>query len=398
MLKLSNYFESKTALLSFFVFALILYFNNETLSNNLCTFVKQPCQYVAIIGMGLYMVLSNKKLLAPYSNTIAYAIIMCLCVAIAGLFDRSFSNGYILTMMNIVLASMMASVLPYSQFKRFYIACLIFLSVCSLLVTYFLRPILPLLPLQHVVNNSQIPFTNVIVCYVIDFDSYLRNTGIFREAGVWGAFVLLAIMLLLSERNKFTVKRYNTYLIIFIVTVLSTFSTACMLALVLYLVVSIITKQMTLGNNKVVVLFIAAFILLVLRNIDYLDLFNESVGKLSTDSSSYKARTDVYTNALPMIFSNVFGHGILNGASGLMLGHDESSFHNTSTIITSCVYFGVVFFCVYVYGFLRFCKRRLSSILFIIPLLIILNAEQYIFNPIFYMLVFYGISNEKEIC
>lgn len=391
-----RYFGNRGVFLVFLCFFFIIYFNNETLPNNLCTFVNQPCQYIAVLGMVLYVTRASKHLLVPNSNTLTYAIIMSLCVAIAGFFDRTFSNGYILTIMNILLASMMASILPFSIFKKYYIHIIVFLCLCSLLMTYIARPFLPMLPLQHVVNSAQTPFTNAIVCYVIDFDSYLRNTGIFREAGVWGAFVLLAIMLLIPERHTFSNKRYNIYLIILVVTVLSTFSTACLLALGAYLIVSIATRNMSLGNNKLVVVFIAAFMVLVLRNMDYLDLFNESVGKLSTDSSSYQARTDVYTNALPMIFSNVFGHGILNGASGLMLGHDESTFHNTSTIITSCIYFGIVFFCIYFYGFLRFCKRRLSSILFIIPLLIILNAEQYIFNPIFYMLVFYGISNEIE--
>lgn len=393
---INRYFRNTSSFISFICLFLIIYFNNETLANNLCTFVSQPCQYVAIFAFIVFLIRFSHKKLIPNSSTFVFAITMSTCVCVAGLFDRSFSNGYILTVMNLFLASFMVSMISFNDFKKYYIAIIVFLCVCSILVTYIVRPVLPMLSLQHVVNSAQLPFTNAIVCYVVDYEGYLRNTGIFREAGVWGAFVILAIMMLIPDRNLYTRKKYSFYLIVMIITVLSTFSTACMLALGLYFIVAILTKQLSLRHNKFVIVLTTAVVVLILGNIEYLDMFNQSLDKLSVDSSSYQARTNVYANALPMVFSNILGHGILNGASGLMTGYDESTFHNTSTIVTSCVYFGVFFFGIYFYGFIRFCKKRLVSLLFIIPLLIILNAEQYIFNPIFYMLVFYGIAKDSQ--
>lgn len=92
------------------------------------------------------------------------------------------------------------------------------------------------------------------------------------------------------------------------------------------------------------------------------------------------------------MFNNPFGLGIVDGAAALMQSNTLDAFHNTSTLVAGGVYFGFLYLIIYIIGMFLFCKKRLGAWMFIIPLVLLLSGEQYIFNPWWYMLLFYGFA------
>ena len=377
------------------IFVLLFYFNNETLPNNLSQFVSQPCMYVAI-GELIIFAISGKfnNLIKGYSLIVA--LVFILMVFFSGMFDSVYSNGYNLLIMNILVAVTFVSLLPYEIFVKYFVKVTVFFAISSLVITYLLSPVVRALPLPHVTNSAGVSFTNAFLCYLVDIEGYLRNTGIFREAGVWGAFLSLALVLLNSCREGFVKKEFNFYSIILIISILTTFSTTSILSLLLLYLIIFSHSKTQLKNNKYLSIVMLMLVVVFFYYRGSIEEIDDAFNKLSRDSSSYLYRTEVIKNSISIIFNNPLGLGIVNGAAALMQSNTLDAFHNTSTLVACGVYFGLLYLIIYVVGILLFCKKRLGSWLYFIPIVLLLSGEQYIFNPWWYMLLFYGINQTER--
>lgn len=383
--------NSRLTVLFTLIFVLLFYFNNETLPNNLSQRVSQPCMFVAIGELAFFIISGGLKYLTRGRSLVVASVLIFLTI-FSGLFDSIFSNGYSLLIMNILVAVTFVSILPYNVFVKYFVHVTVFFAIASLLITYLLSPVVRILPLSHLTNSAGVSFTNAYLCYLVDYDGYIRNTGIFREAGVWGGFLSLALILLISSRDLFSKKIFNIFSIILVLTILSTFSTTCFLTLLLIYIVSLLQSNNGLRNNKflffVLLLGVAAFFY-YRGSIEEID---NTFNKLSRESSSYQTRTEIIVNSISIMFNNPFGLGIVNGAAALMQSNTLDAFHNTSTLVAGGVYFGFLYLIIYIIGMFLFCKKRLGTWMFIIPLFLLLSGEQYIFNPWWYMFLFYGFT------
>lgn len=377
------------------IFVLLFYFNNETLPNNLSQFVSQPCMFVAIGELVLFIISGRfNNLTKGYSLIVA--IVSILLVFFSGMFDSVYSNGYNLLIMNILVAITFVSLLPYEIFVKYFVKVTVFFAIASLVITYLLSPVVHALPLPHVTNSAGVSFTNAFLCYLVDYEGYIRNTGIFREAGVWGGFLSVALVLLVSNKDLFSKKLFNVFSIVLVATILSTFSTTCVLALLLIYIAFLLQDRKKAKDNKfvliVLILGLAAFFYFR-GSIEEID---NTFNKLSRDSSSYQTRTEIIINSISIIFNKPLGLGIVNGAAALMQSNTLDAFHNTSTLVACGVYFGLLYLIIYVVGMFLFCKKRLGSWLYFVPIMLLLSGEQYIFNPWWYMLLFYGINQAER--
>ena len=376
------------------LFILILYFNNETLSNNLCTFVDQPCMYVAIIEILFFLFCCLHYRLSINVGILLVTLFMCLTIIIVGLSDYQISNGYWLTIMNILLAASFSALLSMKDFSYYYVRFIFILAVASLIITYPLSSVVRHLPLQHVYNSANLGFYNVGICYIVDNDSYVRNTGIFREAGVWGAFVFFALMLLYNNPRLVREKMFYPIIIVLTLTIISTFSTSCLIALVLFFVANAIQSRKNSSRNILLAVVFVGVFLLINRFSGGNDAIIGTINKIDSESSSFLIRADAIKTSIPLAIENPFGYGIVRGAEVLQQSSSVDVFHNTSTIVSTIIYYGFLFFVCYLIGLFSFCKRSLGNIWLVIPLLFLINAEQYIFNPIIYLFLFYGFRKD----
>lgn len=397
---INKHFGTTYLLGTFICLFLLTYFNNETLANNLCTFVSQPCMYV-VIGIMVFYIVNRRKTIWNISSqaAIPFVTVFFIFLLLNGVMDISFSNGYFLTMMNIIVALLLSKMIRFRDFSLWYIDIMTFLGICSILITYPLAPIVRSLPLPHVVNSANTPFINAFLCYIVDFDIYYRNTGIFREAGVWGGFLVIALMLAIENSYLYKSRQYWARVIIIIATIVSTFSTACLVAMVMIFAIMMVNnnKEKNKVSNIWVIIGAIAVVFVTIKLDNGAEALFESINKLTGNSSSMDYRTEVIQNSVPVILNNPLGCGILKGTQMLADANTLREYHNTSTFVAGALYFGWIYIALYVTGVFQFCRRRLNSWLYLIPFFVLLNAEQYIFNPIFYLIIFYGLqSGEQE--
>lgn len=375
---------------------LLIYFNNETLSNNICTFVEQPVKYVAILIFAytfIQSVLFNKA--KSKISIIGFVSLLISLVIISLLLDNGYTNAYVLLIINICVAMCMHMLIKYEDFSYLFIRIFEFLAIASLVCTYILKPIILKLPIFPTVENSaNLVFSNAFVCYVVKADDYYRNTGIFREAGVFAAFLCIALMMLLNDK-KISGKRKMCMIVIFVFTIITTFSSACYLVMAMIIFIDVIRNKKDNKNAKYIVL--AGGICVLILSFFSLsgEYFFDAIDKWSSDSSSYQYRLEPILNGIRLAIDKPFGYGIQNGITALENINKFKDFHNTSTIITVQLSFGIVFFIAYVVGFIKLSKYCFGSVIYILPILLILNAEQYIYNPLFYLLIVYGINKSS---
>lgn len=394
-----KYFGNQFLLGLFSCLFLVIYFNNETLPNNLCILVSQPCVYV-VLGILVFYIITQRKYKSNIVGTSQplYLFMLIICILLNGIMDTAFSNGYFLIMMNVIVAYFLSKMIRFRDFALWYVNIIFFLCICSLLITYPLASVIRTSSFPHLVNSAGVPFVNAYLCFLVDVDFYFRNTGIFREAGVWGFFIVLAAVLTIENSFLFKPRWYIIKVIVFVTTILSTFSTASLMAITLVFIIMIFRRNNTKSRTSKIWLIIGAVLVLImtLKLETGARALNESVDKLS-GTSSLTYRTEVIKNSVPIILNSPLGCGIVRGTQMLTHHNSLEDYHNTSTFVACAVYFGWIYIILYTFALFLLCRRRMNSWLYFIPLCILMNSEQYIFNPIVYLLVFYGLQRKEQL-
>lgn len=127
---------------------------------------------------------------------------------------------------------------------RYYVGLMAALGAYSLLATYGLKELAAarILPVGVFLNSKGWDFYNFGLAYVVTWETWIRNFGIFREPGVYQFFLMLGLYL-----NNYQVeweKEWQTWGInaVLAVTMLSTFSVVGIGAMGLFAVVAFFEK------------------------------------------------------------------------------------------------------------------------------------------------------------
>lgn len=374
------------------VVMLTFFFNNETLSNNLCLIMSQPCRIAAALGLAVlaFQTLRTREL--PAWQMVLTALLV-LNVAVVGFRDIGRTNGYFLVLMNLALAYSITVCVDPQKFRYLFVRFMTVISGVSLVCTYLLKPLLSRMPLLFpvVYNSVGYGFIDAHLCYVMKNAGYYRNYGLFREPGVFAIFLCLALLFVLcSEKN---LKHRGWTILLLTAGIISTFSTTGYLAAMAITAIWLVKdRKRFAGGGTWLTVILAVLMVLGFLWISDDNLITDVFEKLSGTHSSMRYRLETIINGLRVSWKHYFlGVGILRGTEQMRALNMMSKYHNTSTIITMLVYFGLPALCIYVGALGRFCRRVLGSGLYMLPLLFLLNAQQFIYNPIWYALVLYGM-------
>lgn len=332
------------------------------------------------------------------SNILIFLIFISYLLTIG--INLDLRPGYFVEMMVFMLAACIVNYINFRDFFNCFNKILYFFSVCSLIVLVFnftLPSIFRIFPTT--INYANTEFSNLLVAVVFKDISFFRNTGIFREPGVFIIYLSLGLIYQLFVLKKANLK----YTIVYCITLLTTLSTTGFLVLLITILGSIFKKstlKLKLISSFIVVTFILAFLLI--------PAINEMVfGKLNEDSSDYiSAFSRISSFSVPLL---IFFHNPLWG-SGLtrfvdlyslyslkLFGFElEASQASTNTILNKFATFGLVYGSIVVYGIFKL-ARTLGKIflvrIFIFAILIILFSSQELrFSLLFYIVVFYGLD------
>lgn len=243
---------------------------------------------------------------------------------------------------------------------------------------------------------------------VNNFSSYSyifgRNAGPFWEPGAFQGFILIAICMLLRFKNYF--KHKGLLMVIFLVTMLTTQSTAGYIALLITFLgfgkdyVECLYGKFNFKRTKSIKFLLYTLTVLFCIIITYIIVSSGNISnKFNQNNGSYISRNEDVWGTLKLLLTNPF-IGVGMGETGQTLRGSITNTNTTTTLLTLAMYFGIPFMGYYLYRFIRGCNSLLSpdrknKVVLAILFVIILMSETLYLLPV-YAVFLYTWNNEDN--
>ena len=284
---------------------------------------------------------------------------------------------------------------PFSLFKKAYINVMIFISVYSVLFLLAFRTI-PFLSSFSLLNVPNQGFASIVF---FTYTGSLRNCGLFWEPGAFQAFLGVAVIFELVNKNYRSLKT-----LLLIATMVTTFSTTAFFAVGLFLIfLSFDGKKRTRIKTISRVLIVISMIAVLVFS-DY--LFNGAYsvfGKLSQfasnkETSTFTTNIRYWATIKPLegfLTSPIFGlgnYGLTDYAIDYTFGM------NTNTVINFFAVYGIVYGILAMTGIFKAVvyEKTLRSIICFFLFLLLIISENFVNNPLFLIIILYGLSISKK--
>jgi hypothetical protein len=309
--------------------------------------------------------------------------------------------GYIIRVLSFVL---IISLLGYYKYSRIYVKIMIF--ICSVnLILYvdqlFLfglsDPIASLFRLAKTFDEN-VFYENFVFYfkpirgtwgYYSTFS--LKNSGIFGEGGVYQYFVNVALIINIFFHRQ--TRLFSFANMVFIISVLTTFSTAGYLSL--GLILAFIGIEMSFKRNIFRVLAIISPLIayLLFSTVVYDKLFNEDSMAFKISTTRRMLDTEVDLNVIKDF--PFMGIGIGNNELWQQYSNERGGGSSSSNgIMNYMAKFGLIGFIITLYPFFRFNIRRKRNVLLFLASGISMLSQGLIMTPIF--LLSMSLIKQKE--
>lgn len=329
-------------------------------------------------------------------------LVLCSCIV-----NDDIRPGYLYIIMLLALGILLTKTILFEDFVDCFCRYVRFLAVVSILFFLFYIFCNELVRMLPVVTNTadRQSYTMLLASMPTEFyRNQYRNSGIFREPGVFQMYLIWALMFELFRKEKLSVVNCG----ICVVAILTTFSTTAYIAAAILLLCYFIKR----GDYKDWVIrgflfFGGGFALLYI--IQYTELLSPSgiiFGKFTeANNPSVAARwASVVVNLIMICRSVLLGNGLTflneeyNNYAVKYLQTEVSD--NTNMILYLMASLGVVFGGLFLLGLWKFCGRlsggRLLRLGFLSIFVVLFIGENLVFSPITYIFVFYGFEKWRN--
>ena len=339
-------------------------------------------------------------------RAVAWPILVFSILIILTLFvnaDFSATKSYAHLMLKIILASIIPLVIPFENFKEIYLKFVFFLSITSLLI-YFIVLLYPgvLLLFPKISNGGAASYFNLgLAVYKIPLNNLLRNGSIFWEAGAFQVFINLAIALEL----RFYQLKHKKRLLVFILTIISTFSTTAFVILTIqFLFFLLYNKQSSKkGTRLMPKIIIFSSIIMFLFSSLFID---RVIGKFSDTNTSFLIRSVSLLTDIE-IFNKAPILGV--GVSNYKILVKEIAFNNfnldlassMNSITYSLAHYGIIFLSVLFFYYLKSSnilsnKNLILKWGYFAVFLMLFSTSNFLLSFLFLTFLFYGIVEKIE--
>ncbi|MCO6146890.1 O-antigen ligase family protein [Flavobacterium sp. NRK1] len=376
---------------------LIFYINIDAITfaaaNN---FLLGIIQAIYIFFM-IYFSLKYKPLFSPLKWKV-WIVTLTIFILLTIIYNFDFSLGYVVQLLALMFGYVVASRVDLALLMKIYNEFLYYLCI-SCVCLFLLFVINPgLLYYFPVLSNSEgTEYINLIF-----YSHYLntgRNTGIFREPGVFMIFINIGILVELLYKNIPNKK----YLFIYVITLLTTLSTAG------FLICSIIMLLYTLKNRNFKSFFYITLLFVVIGlyvSFNY-ELFQATLNKFDSASENHESAMARYASVqVPwsiFLQSPFFGVGLSSynenylNHSRMLYGYSmRADGLSTNTLFNILATYGIFMFTAVVTGFLRLTKIFSSNIVVrlgtLLVFLLMFSNEDLRYSILFSILLFYGLN------
>lgn len=366
-----------------------------TNSNSLYVYVR----YAIYLLLYVALLRRNNSFCRYTSNLRFYATIFIVSICGIMVINSDYRMGYVLQMLLILLSVEIVSLIQFHRFAILFSRIVYFLSVCSIVVTtlyMFIPSVFVYFP--TISNYADVTFYNLYISVVFASVDVIRNTGIFREPGVFMIYLTFALMLELF----FFKKRDIRNIIVFVIALLLTKSTAG------YIITFLLLGFKYLFYSKLKYLpffvIILCFVIFLFPHIE-----EEVFSKLDEDNYNYLStlsRISSVVLPIQMWLDNPFyGIGLGHFSSlysiyamkefGMDFRSDSSS---TNTILNTITIYGWWIGVMVVYGMYKttYCFVNQKNILLLLIFLLLFSNEE-MRNSLFTIYLWHTDLHQKMI-
>lgn len=325
--------------------------------------------------------------------------ILCLIVGIT-FFSAIYNNESIVRCFKLMFAYAIALLYvqrnTLSRFVNHYINIMFYLSLFSI-ICYSLYNIFPILnSVNPVINNAGHSYSNLyLFCNTL---CHNRNNGMFWEPGAFQAFINLALLFEVLKKQFKTTK-----IIVFVVAILTTFSTTGYIALFFSLAVIAYKNKF-----KHICFFMIAALLVLLSIIllkpgfvsDWLSPIFNKIIYLNTESNNITSASVRYY-AMRNAFIECVKHPFWGvGVEGLKCKlYDYTLGMNTCTFANWYGVYGVLYGLVMTYGYCLYVKKLVNDRNLMLWVSIIISisiiSEDFSDNAFFLLIALYGYKKDE---
>lgn len=388
----------------------LVYFNLSSLAVN----VRMENSNYAIASLGIFIFLFLIKVFKKDVININIKLLLLTIIAILIIFlnvlitgDKNILNYVIIS--QIISAFIVVSILNFEDFVDSFTKVMLFFSVYSLIITYLISPFFPaissIFPIRFNSTGEMLRDYIFAFKFIGSYTLEIRNTGIFREMGVYSTYLNLALTFYLFMR--FQNKKSNWVIVVFVITILSTLSTAGILNLFLIMVAYIFFYSKKMEIRSIFISSVLAIIALTLTssiNSGFINQIENSVNKFENQGSSYQVRTAaIIGNTMAWSENPILGNGIDKGIErAYLLYLSKFSIHNTSTTTAFLAIYGIVFTLIMTMPILMFFLKKIKTN-YIIKTFIIagffisINSQRLIYDQFMYVLYFSYFMRTKKL-
>ncbi|RJV45100.1 hypothetical protein DWX57_08795 [Coprococcus sp. AF19-8AC] len=252
--------------------------------------------------------------------------------------------------------------------------------------------------------------------FLFSFSPYaqrLRNCGIYTEPGVYAMVVTAALFLLIYNKKKMPAKKFNRYLFVFIITMISTQSTMGLMCLGVILLYLLFINRADMGNVKII-LILAGVVVAVVSISQGLDsfiyknilkkIYDVNKGIIDLSVSTGASRIESIRADMKLALTHPFGVGYLKYIP--MWNAIKKNIPDTASCVGLTKNLAVFGFIPIIYTISYYCnvfrnKNKSFSVSYCVCLLIMFFSQPNFFAPVL-MLVSYmadkEISYEEKDC
>lgn len=368
-------------------------------------------KYLAYVFL---IILLSRTLIFSSINSFSPLFVMLALIMLTSFINLDFSGGYIYQATTLILAFTLSKKIQFKIFAQYFVLIIYYLSIASLVI-YALAILYPyvLTFIPITTNIAGIRAYNFIICTVNVGDGYslIRNSGIFREPGVYMIYLNMAIVFCLFTKVEISKK----YIPIFIITLISTMSTGGIIcAIGIFGVHLFLTKTGAKNRKRMIANYVLLiFIVMILYFVNN-SIFSDKVfGKMSSTSHEFESTlariASLFVPFYIFLSNPIFGVGLSDFSTDFLQNSIRffdmpfaSNGTATNTISNKLATYGFFFGILFMYSIYGLIKKHFVlsnkfSIYFLFILLIaLISNEDMRYSIPFNVLVFYGLNKNLQ--
>ena len=391
----------------FLLLFVFIYFSRNTLFSSFVlganiSFIIQILFSIPLIYLQFKKIIKNKKISLEI-------VVLLMSIILSIIIKQDFQLYNFSILAYIIIAYFYIKEFDNKKILKYFSIIMIFLSIYSLIATYFVK--------VNIINNFtniecekynfcfknsyNLYFLNLIFAFPIYILGYIRNFGIFTEPAYYQFYLFILLIILLFKKDIFKYKLIKNFsILVCVITILTTFSTAAYLIipflLIGYLFEIIVTnkvKRKKIIYNAIIIflLIIVLTIIIINKNNNIKNMMKMIILKLTQSNDSANTRFgSLFGNFKQFILSPIIGNNFI----------DVLKYNSTTTNFSFLALYGII------PGLIMFKLQYLFTTLFsknnlvkaIIFICILLSCNNHFFNGCisYWVIILMGLTQINQ--